>query len=190
MALAAFGLRVLFMTRHALLVIGFLAFCFSVAGQQKLDTSSGLLLYNPRIFNTGDSSALLRGLPMLAFLDGKSFPISTGLGRMGTTPLHLFWDAPSSVASVHKARNVSQHQADAKDFEADGKNVSAQVMSAASDPLVYGGEVGVFYGHSTGKFGGDESGGYIQAGIGTDKFQLNVGVSGSESDLHVPRGRR
>jgi hypothetical protein len=55
------------------------------------------------------------------------------------------------------------------------------------NPVYYGGEVGVFYGHSSGKFGGDEFGTYIEGGVGNDKFQINAGASYQEWNGRVPR---
>jgi hypothetical protein len=49
------------------------------------------------------------------------------------------------------------------------------------------GEVGVLYGHSTGKFGGDVEAGYIVGGVGDDKLQINVGASYEHWSGRLPR---
>jgi len=36
------------------------------------------------------------------------------------------------------------------------------------------GEIGFYYGHSSGKFGGDEFGSYITGGVGNEHMQINV----------------
>ena len=63
-------------------------------------------------------------------------------------------------------------------------------MSLQNSPLVFtGGEVGFMYGHSSGKFGGDEFLSYIVGGIGNDKMQINVGASYQEFNGHFSRSR-
>ena len=61
------------------------------------------------------------------------------------------------------------------------------MVSLPLNPVYYGGEVGVFYGHSSGKFGGDEFGTYIEGGVGNDKFQINAGASYQEWNGRFPR---
>jgi hypothetical protein len=170
-------------------VVGFLALCFPVAAQQtnrtdEFDAAAALALYRPEIFATVDSSLLVRDLPMLTFLDGR-LPGSTALGRMGTAPLDVPSLAYMSVAymSAAKVRRVNASRVSGKD----GKDSSAEVMTLPVNPVYYGGEVGVFYGHSSGKFGGDEFGTYIEGGVGNDKFQINAGASYQEWNGRVPR---
>ena len=179
------------MIKRALLVVGFLALCFPVAAQQtnrtdEFDAAAALALYRPEIFTSVDSSLLVRDLPMLTFLDGR-LPGSTALGRMGTAPLDLpslayLSAAYVSAAKVQKVNAASAHRKD-------GKDSSAEVMSSPLAPYYYGGEVGFFYGHSSGKFGGDEFGTYIEGGVGNDKFQINAGASYQEWSGRVPRLR-
>jgi len=172
------------MIKRALLVVGFLALCFPVAAQQtnradEFDAAAALALYRPEIFTSVDSSVLVRDLPMLTFLDGR-LPGSTALGRMGTARLDLPSLAYVSAAPAQKT-NVSRVSGK------DGKDSSAEVMSAPSSPYYWGGEVGVFYGHSSGKFGGDEFGTYIVGGVGNDKFQINAGAAYQEWNGRAPR---
>jgi len=173
----------------ALLVVGFLALCFPIAAQQnnrtnEFDAAAALALYRPQIFATVDSSLLVRDLPMLTFLDGR-LPGSTALGRMGTAPLDLPSLAYLSAAYVSAAKVQKVNAAPA--HRTDGKDSSAEVMSSPLNPVYYGGEVGFFYGHSSGKFGGDEFGTYIEGGVGNDKFQINAGASYQEWNGRVPR---
>src|ERR1700732_5092492 len=165
------------MIKRALLVVGFLALCFPVAAQQnnrtnEFDAAAALALYRPEIFATVDSSLLVRDLPMLTFLDGR-LPGSTALGRMGTARLDLPSLAYVSPAKVQKVNAAAAHRTD-------GKDSSAEMMSAPSSPYYWGGEVGVFYGHWSGKFGGDEFGTYIDGVVGNDKFQINAGAAYQE----------
>jgi hypothetical protein len=178
------------MIKRALLVaLGFLALCFPVAAQQnnrtnEFDAAAALALYRPEIFASVDSSVLVRDLPMLTFLDGR-LPGSTALGRMGTAPLDVPSLAYMSVAYMNaaKVRRVNASRVSGKD----GKDSSAEVMSSPSSPYYWGGEVGFFYGHSSGKFGGDEFGTYIDGVVGNDKFQINAGASYQEWNGRAPR---
>ena len=176
------------MIKRALLVaLGFLALCFPVAAQQtnrtdEFDAAAALALYRPEIFATVDSAVLVRDLPMLTFLDGR-LPGSTALGRMGTAPV---MNLPVALVSAAKVRKGNAAQVSGKD----GKDSSAEVMTAPSAPYYYGGEVGFFYGHSSGKFGGDEFGTYIEGGVGNDKFQINAGAAYQEWNGRVPRRPR
>jgi hypothetical protein len=179
------------MIKRALLVaLGFLAFCFPLAAQQmspSLDASSAFAFYRPEIFSTVDSLALIDRLPVLNFLDGTRLPVSSEMGRMGTAPVEFPSLTYMSVAyvSAAKGRNVNAARVSGKD----GKDSSAEVMIAPSAPYYYGGEVGFMYGHSSGKFGGDEFGTYIDGTVGNDKFQINAGASYQEWNGHVPRFR-
>ena len=177
------------MIQRALLVaLGFLAFCFPLAAQQvipSLDASSAFAFYRPEIFSTVDSLALIDRLPVLNFLDGTRLPVSSEMGRMGTAPVEFPSITYMSLAyvSAAKVRNGNAVQVSGKD----GKDSSAEVMSAPSAPYYYGGEVGFMYGHSSGKFGGDDYGTYIDGVVGNDKFQINAGAAYQEWDGRFPR---
>jgi hypothetical protein len=179
------------MIKRALLVaLGFLAFCFPLAAQQmipSLDASSAFAFYRPEIFSTVDSLALIDRLPVLNFLDGTRLPVSSEMGRMGTAPVEFPSLTYMSVAymSAAKVRKVNAAPVSGKD----GKDSSAEVMTAPSAPYYYGGEVGFMYGHSSGKFGGDEFGTYIDGVVGNDKFQINAGASYQEWSGRAPRLR-
>jgi hypothetical protein len=175
------------MIKRALLVVGFLALCFPVAAQQtnrtdEFDAAATLALYRPEIFASVDSSVLIRDLPMLTFLDGR-LPGSTALGRMGTAPVA---NLPVALVSAAPAQKTNVPRVSGKD----GKDSSAEVMSSPSSPYYWGGEVGFMYGHSSGKFGGDEFGTYIEGGVGNDKFQINAGAAYQEWNGRFPRRPR
>jgi hypothetical protein len=174
------------MIKRALVVVGFLALCFPLAAQTpSLDASSAFAFYRPEIFSTVDSLALVDRLPVLNFLDGTRLPVSSEMGRMGTAPVEFPSITYMSLAyvSAAKVRNVNAAQVSGKD----GKDSSAEVMSAPSAPYYYGGEVGFMYGHSSGKFGGDEFGTYIDGVVGNDKLQINAGASYEEWNGRFPR---
>jgi len=94
-------------------------------------------------------------------------------------------DCPVALVSAAPAQKTNASSVSGKD----GKDSSAEMMTSPLNPVYYGGEVGVFYGHSSGKFGGDEFGTYIEGGVGNDKFQINVGASYEESSVRFPRFR-
>jgi hypothetical protein len=143
--------------------------------------------YRPELFATVQSDALLRGLSLTAFLDG-SMPGSTALGRMGTAPIANF---PVALVSSEpqrpraKTNSVSGPVVDPKDGK-DYSSVESLAMEKASLSWT-GGEIGVFYGHASGKFGGDEFGSYIVGGVGNEHLQINVGAGYEES--HFSRSR-
>jgi hypothetical protein len=93
--------------------------------------------------------------------------------------------SPRYYVSAAKVQKVNASPVSGKD----GKDSSAEVMSLPLNPVYYGGEVGFMYGHSSGKFGGDEFGTYIEGGVGNDKFQINARASYQEWNGRFPRFR-
>ncbi len=144
------------------------------------DAGPALTLYRPDIFSTVDGSVLLHGLPMLTLLDGRRFPISSELSRMGMTPLDLFPVAFLSAVEVQKIGSVPRH----------GTDSPGGVVDLRLNRIYSGGEVGFFYGRSDGKYGREDMSAYIIGGVGNDKFQITAGAAYSESDLRIPRRGR
>ena len=182
------------MIKRAVLVgLAFLALCIPLSAQQtnrtgEFDTAASLALYRPEIFSTVDSSVLIHDLPVLTLLDGQRLPVSSEMGRMGTAPLDLPSLAYVSAANVRKVNAASAHRTDGKDFGTDGKDSSAEVSSPLN-PVYYGGEVGVLYGRSSGKFGGDVLQTYILGEVGNEKVHITVGAAYEESSGRLPRFR-
>jgi hypothetical protein len=143
--------------------------------------------YRPELFASVDSGALLRDLPLTAFLDG-SMPGSTALGRMGTAPVANF---PVALVSSEprkpraKTNSISGPVIDPKDGK-DYSSVESLAMEKASLSWT-GGEVGFMYGHASGKFGGDAFSTYILGGVGNDHMQINVGAGYEESHFSHSR---
>ena len=106
---------------------------------------------------------------------------------MGTTSLDLPAIAFVQMAEV-KVRTPRSRQAEAKDFS-DGKDSVSDMQLSKMSNVHYGGEVGVFYGQFSGKYGGDAMGSYIQGTVGNDKFELTAGGSYQEWNLKQSRGR-
>jgi hypothetical protein len=174
------------MKRAILAGIGLIGACVSMSAQQPFDSASTFVFYRPEIFTSVDSSDLVRGLPMTKFLDGR-LPGSTALGRMGTAPVANFPMALVIAEPRKKGNSVSGPVRDPKD----GKDYSStESLAVEKASLVWtGGEIGFYYGHSTGKFGGDELGSYITGGVGNEHMQINVGAAYQEFNGRLPRWR-
>jgi hypothetical protein len=170
-------------------VLCVLSFCFSLEAQQVMDVTFSPTLNQPEIFNTVDSLTLIKRLPILNFLDGTRVPVSSRLGSMGRAPLNL--------ASINYVANVDLPEITVspaegpggKDFVADGKDLPSDVKTVKSSPIYYGGEIGLYFGHTSGKLGGDEFGSYLVGGVGDDKFTITAGAGYQESNNRIPRGR-
>ena len=138
-------------------------FAFSLAAEETTNTSSTLALNQSDIFQHIDSYALIQALQLP--IQSNLFPTeSLSLGEM-------------KKMSSPRRRSSAR---DAKDF-VDNKDVSARAL-VPSNPFYYGGEIGAFYGHATGKFGGDAFGGYAIGTVGNDKVQITAGSSYEEFD--------
>ncbi len=167
------------MTKHAVFaLLGFLGLCLPLAAQQT-DTRAALTLYPKDLFRTVDSSVLIHDFPLLTLLDGRRLPLSTELGRMGTTPIDLFPVAYLRPALAQKTK--------ASQTTSGKESPEAEVAVSQLDRIYSGGEVGMFYGHSSGKFGGDDFATYIQGEVGNEHFHISVGAAYEESNGRLPR---
>lgn len=183
--------------KHVLFaVVGFLSLCLPLAAQPAnpfdpaedkiitveqlrqtgaLDVASALTLRRPDIFSTVDGSILIHGLPVLTLLDGRRFPISSELGRMGMSPLDLFPIAFLSAVDLQKM--------DASPIY--GTDSAGGVVNVRLNRYYSGGEVGLFYG--SGKHGREDKQAYILGGVGDEKFQITVGAAYQESRGYIQR---
>ena len=151
--------------------IALIGFAFSLPAEETTDASSTLALNQSDVFQRVDSYALIQALPLP--IQSTLFPTeSLSLGEM------------KKVSASPRRRSIAR---DAKDF-VDNKDVSARAL-VPSNPFYYGGEIGAFYGHATGKFGGDAFGGYAAGTVGNDKVQITAGSSYEEFDGHGVRFR-
>ena len=145
----------------------------------EFDAGPALELYRPDVFNTVDGSLLIHSLPALTLLDGRRFPISGDLARMGIVPADLFPIAFLQSVQVQKISASPQYGSDAT-----GGVVDLRLKRYSS-----GGEMGVFYGHASGRHGGDDFSAYIVGGVGNDKVQITAGAAYEESTYRSPRLR-
>lgn len=182
------------MVKRALpVVLGFLGLCLPLAAQQTdeetitleqlqltsaLDTASALTLYQPDTFSTSGNSVLIHGFPALTLLDGRRFSISGPLGRL--TPLDVFPVAFLSSVDVQKINASPMY----------GTDAPGGVVNLRLNRNFAGGEFGVFYGKSDGKFGHEDKQAYIIGGVGNEKVQITAGAAYEESSGNVPRPRR
>jgi len=144
--------------------IALIGFAASLPAEEATEPTARLTLDQSDVFKNIDSFALIQALPLP--IQSTLFPMeSLSLGEM------------KKVSASPRRRSAAR---DAKDF-VDSKDVSARAL-VPSDPFYYGGEVGVFYGHATGKFGGDAFGGYVTGTVGNDKVQITAGSSYEEFD--------
>ncbi|MFL6595688.1 MAG: TonB-dependent receptor plug domain-containing protein [Chthoniobacterales bacterium] len=145
----------------------------------EFDVGPALVLNRPDIFSEVDGSVLIHTLPVLTLLDGRRFPISGDLARMGMAPLNVFPIAFLNSVDVQRVSASPVYGSDAA-----GGAIDLRLKRYYS-----GGEVGVFYGKSSGKYGREDFQSYIIGGVGNDKFNVTVGASYDESHGHIPHVR-
>lgn len=171
--------------------LGFFCVCLSLLAQSdetftreqlqqtgEIDAGRALALYRPDVFSDVDGSALIRGLPVLELLDGRRILTSSALGRMGMTPLDLFPVALLSSVDVHRSGSSPRHGSDGT-----GGTVDLRLRRDYN----VGGEAGVFYGKSGGRYGREDFETYIVGTVGNDKVQITAGASYRETTGRVPR---
>lgn len=144
------------------------------------DIGPALTLVRPDLFSSVDSATLIHGLPVLTLLNGRRFPVSSELGRMGWAPLDVMPLAFVHTVEVQRVGGFARY----------GLDGPGGVLNLRTDRWRTGGEVGFFYGRSDGKYGREDYSGYITGTVGNDKFNITVGAVYSESEVRVPRGRR
>ena len=186
----------LMIKRALVIALGFFGFCFPLTAQQTsrkerskaetaaprqlrgssaLDTPARLTLSPPEVFSATNGSVLM----MLTLFGGQRSPASGELDGMGMPPLDYFQDDLPSAARIQQANAAP----------VDGKDSASEMISPPPSPFYYSGEVGVFYGRSSGKFEREIMQTYFLGGVGNDKFQITVGVAREESNGRVPRFR-
>lgn len=167
LALAAFWLKILSMTKHAFsAVAGFLGLCLSLSAQPT--QSPEQLLFDGNMLNR----------PFLTLGDQDRFSFMTAFNWQ-TPPDFLPPFNPMDPRSA-----ASSAIADSKD------SLDNTVEMRARDRVYVGGEVGFLYGKSSGKYGREDFQTYMIGTIGTEKFSITAGFLHQESNGHVPRWGR
>ena len=144
------------------------------------EVGTALQLGRSDLFRSADSASLIHGLPVLTLIDGRRFPISNELTRMGWAPLDAVPLAFLSAVDVHKTSTPLRY----------GSDGPGGAVDLRLNRIQTGGEVGFFYGRSSGKYGREDYSAHIIGGIGNERFNLTVGASYTESEIRVPRSRR
>ena len=188
------------MLKSALLVgLGFLSFCSCLTAQQTspmerskddisalrqlrypnaLNAPAELNLSRPEFFSPMHRSVLTDDLMVLTLWDEPRLLASSELGWVGMPPLD-FQDAILSAAEEEKLAGA----------RVDGKDSPSEVVTSSLSPLYYTGELGVFYGRSSGKFDREIMQTYFLGELGNEKFHITVGAAYEESNGSVPRFR-
>src|ERR1700730_9735469 len=163
------------MTKRALSALaGFLGLCLPLSAQQAdpPDTLSAL-----------NSSALR--LPSLTLSDGRFFSLADAVA-----PSFLFnWmETPSDFLPALSMASMTASPRRATTRVAPADDSSKEILDVRRPYFDYaGGEAGVLYGRSTGKYGGEVEAGYIFGEVGNDKFQISAGVYSEHSSVRFPR---
>jgi hypothetical protein len=171
------------MTKHSVpAVFALLGFCLSLNAQQAdrgtpANATSALSLDRADIFNGVDGSALIHSLAMPMPLQQSHYLASTQLSRMGMAPLDVVPLAYLTDGETAKVNASARYQTSAP----------ARMTESRVDPVYTGGEIGVLYGRSSGKYGGDEFQSYIFGTVGNEHFQISAGAAYEESSIRIPR---
>jgi hypothetical protein len=188
------------MIKRALVIaLGFLGFCFPLMAQQTkrvertknetrtprqlrpsaLDSPARLTLSRPEVLSLMHGSSFTDAYLTLALFNGPRVPGSGELDWTGMGPLDPFQDDLPSAAELGQANSAP----------VDGKDLPSGIVSPPLSPFYYSGEVGVFYGRSSGKFEREIMETYFLGQIGNDKFQITVGGAYGESNVNAPKYR-
>jgi hypothetical protein len=155
-----------------------LSVCVSLNAQEgPASAPRGWSLDREDIFNRVDGSALLHSLAMPTPLDGRGFPVANELGQMAITPLDVVPLAYLTSSETAKVNASARYQT----------TVPTRFTESRLDPIYAGGEIGVLYGRSSGKFGGDEFQSYIFGTVGNEHFQISAGAAYEESSIRLRR---
>jgi len=167
------------MTKRALsAVAGFFSLCLSLSAQQQWQS--------PDFFSVLNSSDL--HLPSLTLSDAQPFSFSEAI----VSPLLLTWLEAATPAEVAlPAIIVKQPRRVAAVSAMPVEDPSKETVELRRPYFDYaGGEVGAFYGRSSGKFASEVEAGYIFGEVGNDHLQISAGASYEHSTQHFPRSGR
>lgn len=190
-----FGFDSLMIKRALAAVLGFIGLCIPLVAQQTdhsevvdtetitleqlqstgaVDVAPALALYQPDSFSNSDGSILIYGFPTLTLIDGRRFSISGALGRL----------QPSDVIPMAFLSSVDVQRVNGSAVY--GTDSPGGVVDLHLKRYYTGGELGLFYGKSSGKFGYEVKSAYILGGVGNDKIQITAGAAYEEASGHLP----
>lgn len=139
----------------------------SLRQRGEVDTAPALALERPDLFRNVDGTLLIHDLPVTVLLDGRRLNIGGNSGHFGVASLDRI---PLAFLSAVRVQPVSASPLAASD--APGGVVDLQLRRFTS-----GGEAGVFYGGSGGKYGREDFQAYILGGVGNEKLQISAGAA-------------
>lgn len=168
------------MNRAILAVFGVLGFSLPLFAEPAGPSVEGLsdvpLGLSQHNLGNVDGLALLRSLSMPSLRDGQYFPgASEGIGR---APLNSFPYAYTRPIETQKHNASLRYQ-----------TAAPPIGDLRLNDGYVGGEVGVLYGRSGGKYGGDLFQSYIIGTTGNEHFQISAGASYEEWNIRSPRRR-
>lgn len=173
--------------RSFLLVAAFLGVTFAVEAQQS--------------DHMANFSSLHRGaayVPSLALSDTHAFPFGSAFAWMEPAPNNFLpawkpdnWDNDLSLAQSTPQRRARTAAALSNGYSKDLDSSGASVELRKNLFDYVHGEVGVFYGHSSGgRNSFDDKGAYIFGETGNDKIQIGVGAFYEDSNFQFSRRGR
>ncbi len=164
-------------------VAGFLGCCLALSAQEtqrpvlftlSQPGQSGVVDTRAAAFSILNSAYY--GFPSLTLSDGRLFSLSNAYNWIEATP-------PDFLPAVS-----AQMPPRVRTAATSGRDSSNKVVEVQPKFFDYvGGEVGVLYGRSFGKFGRELEQGYILGEMGNDKVHITVGAFYEESSGRVPR---
>ncbi|MBA2432646.1 MAG: hypothetical protein H0V56_11130 [Chthoniobacterales bacterium] len=168
--------------RSALPVLACLSLCLTMHAQPTGQPErTALALQQSDIYRSVDSAALVRGLPMLALLDGRPFPLSHTAWTAGMAPLDSL-----PLAFVGSAEVQRGYTGPMTGSAGPGGVVDLRLKRGYD----FGGEVGLFYGKSSGKYGREDFSAHIISGVENEFFSITVGAAYHESSGRINHRQR
>jgi len=139
-----------------------LAVCLPLRAQVNFDSLAGNYASTYGTFS-------INSVPALTLLNGRRFPLSNAWPGMTAAEI-------MPMAFLHSVE-VERPNASLRA----GSDGPGGIVNLRTNRWQSGGEVGVFYGRSSGKYGREDFSTYITGGIGNDYFNLTVGAAYHES---------
>jgi hypothetical protein len=153
-------------------VAGFLSLCLSLSAQQETRGADSFNALNNSDFP----------LPLLTLSVAQPFSFS---GAFAPSLLFIWMEPPPPLDVSLPPIIVTASRTVATVSAAPREDSPKEVVGVRRNPFDYAsGEVGVFYGSSSGKFGREVEAGYIFGETGNDKFQISAGASYERSTRH------
>ena len=151
--------------------LGFFALCLPLSAQPPL--GPGQRFYDGTLLDYASVPS-----PWASLENRERFFFSSAFGAMRPSENYLpAFDPGESPSYAGPTTPNNKHAVDSLELR-------------APDRFYYGGEFGVLYGKSTGKYGREDFSTYITGTIGNDKFQITAGYLHQDTSWNVPRRRR